>query len=158
LLIFSLLPQIIGHGSLRLDTEDSLSHFISQGTETNRKMFGLLEFVRFQYCSMDVTKDFCNLLSEYFCEINASMWASLRARLIVPHRTWKQFPPSVKQREKFDVPDGIIAHLMRECGGKGRGVPKDEAEATQYYKLAADQSHVWAQFHYAVCFGKGETL
>jgi TPR repeat protein len=41
------------------------------------------------------------------------------------------------------------------CLEDGRGVPKDEAEATQYYKLAADQNHAWAQFHYAVCVWKG---
>jgi hypothetical protein len=30
----------------------------------------------------------------------------------------KQFPPSVKKGTRgFDVPDGIIAHLTRECGG-----------------------------------------
>jgi hypothetical protein len=29
----------------------------------------------------------------------------------------KQFPPSVKKGKYFDVPDGIIAHLTRECGG-----------------------------------------
>jgi hypothetical protein len=29
----------------------------------------------------------------------------------------KQFPPSMKKGEQFDVPDGIIAHLTRECGG-----------------------------------------
>jgi hypothetical protein len=31
--------------------------------------------------------------------------------------TEKQFPPSVKKGGRFDVPDGIIAHLTRECGG-----------------------------------------
>jgi hypothetical protein len=29
----------------------------------------------------------------------------------------KQIPPSVKKGGQFDVPDGIIAHLTRECGG-----------------------------------------
>jgi hypothetical protein len=31
--------------------------------------------------------------------------------------TTKLFPPSVKKGGRFDVPDGIIAHLTRECGG-----------------------------------------
>jgi hypothetical protein len=30
----------------------------------------------------------------------------------------KQFPPSVKTGRRFDVPDGIITHETRECGGK----------------------------------------
>jgi hypothetical protein len=29
----------------------------------------------------------------------------------------KKFPPLVKKGSSFDVPDGIIAHLTRECGG-----------------------------------------
>jgi hypothetical protein len=29
----------------------------------------------------------------------------------------RQIPPSVKKGGQFDVPDGIIAHLTRECGG-----------------------------------------
>jgi hypothetical protein len=29
----------------------------------------------------------------------------------------RQIPPSVKKGPKFDIPDGIIAHLTRECGG-----------------------------------------
>jgi hypothetical protein len=31
--------------------------------------------------------------------------------------TDKAVPPSVKKGQYFDVPDGIIAHLTRECGG-----------------------------------------
>jgi hypothetical protein len=29
----------------------------------------------------------------------------------------RQIPPSVKKGPKFDIPNGIIAHLTRECGG-----------------------------------------
>jgi hypothetical protein len=28
-----------------------------------------------------------------------------------------QFPPSLKKREQFAVPDGMVGHLLRECGG-----------------------------------------
>jgi hypothetical protein len=122
---------ILGHGSLRLESEDSLYDFISKGIETNREMFGLLDFVRFEYCSTDVMTDFLDLLSEQFYKINTSMWASLRARLVLPIGIWEQFPPSVKKGKiqmensfqlhnttvEIDVPDGIIAHLTRECGG-----------------------------------------
>jgi hypothetical protein len=34
-----------------------------------------------------------------------------------PPKPAKQFPPSVKEGGQFGVPDGIIAHLTRECGG-----------------------------------------
>jgi hypothetical protein len=57
------------------------------------------------------------LLSEHFYEINLWMWGNLRVRLIFPNITRGQFPPLVKKKRRFDVPDGIIAHLMTECGG-----------------------------------------
>jgi hypothetical protein len=130
---FSLLYGIIGHGSLRLETEDSLLDFINEAIETGGEMFGLLEFVRLEYCSMDAKKDFFDLLWENFCKINASLWATLRARIVLSHRTWTQFPPSMKKGNvhlvfeeeeeqldvdvEIDVPEGIIAHLARECGG-----------------------------------------
>jgi hypothetical protein len=120
--------EILGHGSLRLDSEDSLYDFISHGIETNREMFSLLEFVRLDYCSTEVLNDFFDVLSEHSYEINASMWASLCARLVLPIGTWKQFPSSMKKgklrmrdgtqsKNMYDIPDGIIAHLTRECGG-----------------------------------------
>jgi hypothetical protein len=83
-------------------------------------MHGLLEFVRLEYCSTEIINDFLDISPDYFYEINASKWASIRSRLIsanVNKKTTKQFPPSVKKEHYFDVPDGIIAHLTRECGG-----------------------------------------
>jgi hypothetical protein len=122
---FSMIYQIIGSGFLRLESEDSLYDFIKKGIRTNWEIFGLLEFVRLEYCSTDVVNNFFNLLSGPFCEINASMWANLRARLVLSKRILR-FPPSMKKgnvrhedgnETKIDVPDGIIAHLTRECGG-----------------------------------------
>jgi hypothetical protein len=34
-----------------------------------------------------------------------------------PNLKVRRFPPSVKKGAQFDMPDGIIAHLTRECGG-----------------------------------------
>jgi hypothetical protein len=125
---FPIIYEIIGRGSLSLENEDDLYDFISQGIETKQELFGLIEFFRLEYCSTDVMGDFLDILSEHFYEINASIWAALRARLVLSDRTWKQFHPSVKKGklrcddpdetdEICDVPDGIIAHLTRECGG-----------------------------------------
>jgi hypothetical protein len=69
---FSVISEVIGHGSPRLD---SLYDFISRSAETNREIFDLMEFVRFQYCSRDATNAFFDLLSEDFSETNASMYA-----------------------------------------------------------------------------------
>jgi hypothetical protein len=127
---FSILYAILGHESLRLESKDSLYDFIKKGVETNGEMFNLLEFARLKYCSMTVTGDLCDLLSVHFYEINASIWTGLRAQLVLINRTRKQFPPLVKKvmaksalsgqsgkEIKIDMPDGIIAHLTRECSG-----------------------------------------
>jgi hypothetical protein len=117
---FSILYATISQGYLSLENEDSLYHFISRGIETNREMHGLLEFVRLEYCSPKVMNDFFEIFSGYFYEINASKWASIRRRLLanVKKKSIKQFPPPlVKKRVPLGVPNGIIAHLTRECGG-----------------------------------------
>jgi hypothetical protein len=122
---FSVIYEILGHGSLRIESQDNLCDFINKGIETNPEMFGLLEFVKLEYCSTDLMNDFVDLLSERFYEISASMWATLRARLVLPNITWKQFPPRVSKgknrvgRQEMEIyePNGIIAHLRRECGG-----------------------------------------
>jgi hypothetical protein len=76
-----------------------------------------------------VIPELFNVLSKHFYEVNASVWASIRSRLVRPDRTrtWRRFLPLVKKgklREEGDevneicgIPDGIIAHLTKECGG-----------------------------------------
>jgi hypothetical protein len=126
---FSAIYEILGHGSLTIDSEDGLYDFISKGIETRREMFPLLEFVRLEYCSTDVMNDFFHILSEHFYGINTSLWAGLRTRLVLPHGIRNWFPPSMKKVAvtslvssdrrpvELDLPDGITAHLTRECGG-----------------------------------------
>jgi hypothetical protein len=60
--------QIIGSGSLRLERQDSLYDFIAKGIRKNWEIFGLLEFVRLEYCSTDVVTDFFNLPSDHFAK------------------------------------------------------------------------------------------
>jgi hypothetical protein len=38
--------------------------------------------------------------------------------LVGPSAALKEFPTLVKMVRVFDVPDGIIAHVTRKCGGK----------------------------------------
>jgi hypothetical protein len=126
---FSLLYDIIGQGSLRIESEDGLCDFIRRGTKMNPEMFCLLEFVRFEYCSADVMNDLFDLFWENFYEMNTSMWATLCARLVLPdinEGPVKGFPPLVKKGKaedyfgnevEIEVPNGIIAHLTMECGG-----------------------------------------
>jgi hypothetical protein len=113
----SLKYEVIGQGSLRVAGENSLCGFISRGIKKNWEMFGLLEFVRLDYCSADSVSNFWWLLSGHFCEIDASLWATLRTRLVLSNRTRKEVPRCVKKWKDWDVPDGMIAQLLRECDG-----------------------------------------
>jgi hypothetical protein len=94
-------------------------------------MFDLFEFVRLEYCSTNVMNDLFDLLWENSYEINASMWATVCARLILPDinkKLVKQLPPLMKKGRlrfpggkendnMYDIPDGVIAQVTRECGG-----------------------------------------
>jgi hypothetical protein len=61
-----MISEITGHGSLRFNSENDLYDFSKKRTETTNAM-----------------KEFFNLLSERFNEINASMVATLRPRLVL---------------------------------------------------------------------------
>jgi hypothetical protein len=63
---FALLSEILGHGSLRIDSEDKVYRFISECIETNQEVFGLLEFVRLEYCSTSAMNEFLDRLSKPF--------------------------------------------------------------------------------------------
>jgi hypothetical protein len=123
---FSLLYEIIDHRSLRLESEDYLYDFIRTCVETNPELLGLLEFIKFEYCSTDTMRKIFELISEDFEALNSSMWAGLCTRLTLrvsvdspasqratPDQHAMQFPPLVAQGWGFKVPDGIIAHLTR---------------------------------------------
>jgi IS1 family transposase len=62
-----------------------------------------------------------------------------RQELPVPPKPGKQFPPSVKQGCQFEVPDGIIGHLTRECGGNVHD--HNIIEVTSYIPSGADR--IW---------------
>jgi hypothetical protein len=68
-----MISEIIGHGSLSVDSEDGLYDFIRGCTETTRDKFILLEFVRLEYYSTNILNDFFDLLSEYSYEIDPSI-------------------------------------------------------------------------------------
>jgi hypothetical protein len=60
---FSMIYDIASHGPLKLDSEDILCDFVSQGIKMSREVFSLLEFSRLGYCSANVMNDFFNMLS-----------------------------------------------------------------------------------------------
>jgi hypothetical protein len=114
-LSFSVIYEILSHRSLQLESEDELYDFISKRAES----ISLLEFVRLEYCSIETICDFVETLYDHYNDLNSSVWRNIGSRLIhqVSRGTSRQFPPSMKTGLHFDVPDGIIGHFTRECGG-----------------------------------------
>jgi hypothetical protein len=55
---FSMISEIIGHASVRIESGDSLYDLINKAIETKPEMFGPLEFIRLDYCSADVMSNF----------------------------------------------------------------------------------------------------
>jgi hypothetical protein len=122
----SMLSAIIGHPSLILDSEDALYDFICREISADPALFGLIEFVRFEYCWQDTMAHFVGLTSEHIDGLNAAIWRNIRTRLALSITgIVRQFPPSMRQghvkyrRREFDmqIPDGIIGCLTRECHG-----------------------------------------
>jgi hypothetical protein len=103
--------------------------------------------------------DFFELFWENSYEINASVRATLRARLLLPpidNKPANQFRPSMKEAGSypyFKVPDGIVAHLTRECGGNMHdhqvvkvtsGSFEKETHGTHPHSEAYDNDPRWA--------------
>jgi hypothetical protein len=90
-LSFLMIYEILGHGSLRLETEERLLDFINEGIETGGKVFGLLEFVRLEHWSTEVMNDFVGVLSEHFdksCMSVQILWLRWMARGRLSGLTW----------------------------------------------------------------------
>jgi hypothetical protein len=116
----STLSRVFAHRSLRIESEDSLYDLISSHFNSDSNYFHLLEFVRFEFLSVDRIAHFLSWTNDHFDQINLSLWRVVTSRLAL-----EVLPDSVNTRvvhPRF-VPatksalDGIIAHLSRQCGG-----------------------------------------
>jgi hypothetical protein len=82
-----LLSKIVSQGYVKLESEDGLDDFVSKGIEMNGEMFGLVTFVRLEYCSTDVVNDISADFPSNFRKINALIWANVRARFVLSNIT-----------------------------------------------------------------------
>jgi hypothetical protein len=130
----SLLSQIFGHPSLRIESEDSLFDFVISQIESKGSHSGLLEFVRFEYLTKSTIERFVALSSTHFdeLEMTRSLWQAIANRLsavvtvAIPQlqrypnafRLGDQTGGAKQFRPQEGAPlDGIIAELTRTHGG-----------------------------------------
>jgi hypothetical protein len=124
----SMMSEVIGHESLQVESEDWLLEFILRRMAENLEFIGLMECVRFEYLSSSNMSALIDNICELIQELNVCILRRLRERLRC--RIWTPgnlvFPPSFtaewinlsgQRAENITIPDGIIGHLTRECGG-----------------------------------------
>jgi hypothetical protein len=116
-----LLESILSHPSLRILTENKLYEFVKSQILRDESYSVLLEFVRFEYLSLDLISDFEKLISSSFYLLTPSIWRSLLP--CIGH----SLSPSSPSSDRYHWPccafsedrplDGIISFLSQESGG-----------------------------------------
>jgi hypothetical protein len=118
----SVLSQIFGHPSLRVESEDWLLDFIVSQIEWNPTFAVLLEFVRFDYLTKFGIDKFIAWSFDHFAdfEMTTPLWRAITKRLSrtatadLPKSS--RYPTLARVRED-SLLDGIIAELTRIHGG-----------------------------------------
>jgi hypothetical protein len=116
----SLLVSILSSPSLRLVSEGNLYQFVKNQIERDESYSVLLEFVRFEYLSLDSISDFTRLISFSFPFLTPSIWRSLVPRLILSVLPSSPFSERCYYRSilyEGRPLDGVISFLSRKCGG-----------------------------------------
>ena len=67
-----------------------------------------------------------------------------------------QTPEIYALRERADQGDAGAQNNLGVMYDTGQGVPRDDAEAVRWYRLAAEQGHARAQFNLGVNYDNGE--
>jgi hypothetical protein len=102
----STLYHILSHDMIRVSNEDALYSYLESRIRVNPEYFDLLQFVRFEYLSLDSHSRFPSMLPKY---INRRLWDAIFCRMIQhPAPGGLEFPfKAAKAR------DGVISYLTR---------------------------------------------
>jgi hypothetical protein len=116
------LGMVLCDDSLKLTSEDSLCELLLCSCERDLSYFGLFEYVKFEYLSVEAVDRFCSFVSEHLDSLNVSIWSQIRSRLLIPIPVPVSPRPSRFRTMKFcpvsrSPLDGIIAYLSRQCHG-----------------------------------------
>ena len=144
------LRRILCDVSLRLESEDWLYKFICSLIEKDESFIDLLEFVHFEYLSVEVIEDFISFSDSFiFDRMNSSLWKSICRRLsLKPSLDGSTYKNEQRSRygrlleSKYDeFPldrskplNGIISHLSKKFGGNvhDKGVVNITADRPYY--------------------------
>jgi hypothetical protein len=115
----SVLESILGSAQLIIESEDSLYAAIWAVTEQNHDRFSLVQFVRFDYVSAEVVRQFIKSGSQFLDRLNSCVWLSLGERFVHEISLEKPNPRvgTVLLPKSSSPVNGIVSHLTAKCGG-----------------------------------------
>jgi hypothetical protein len=116
-LSFWAFSSVVEHASLKLSSENSLFEFISERIRSDKRFFELLQFVRFEFLSLECFTKFFDLVRDSFDCFAISHWESLRARLLLPVSPTRTNGRAVLTHSPTSPLQGIIVDLAVKCGG-----------------------------------------
>jgi hypothetical protein len=119
------LSMVLQHPKLVLQSEDSLYQFIARQIRRNPENGPLLQFVRFEYLTVESIQDFVKLIETNLTALSLPVWKALSRRVNL------KVSPTVKNGRHFhskshsiECPfennspfQGIIAYLSDQYGG-----------------------------------------
>jgi hypothetical protein len=76
---FWVFSSVLGHAGLKRSSEDSLFEVISERIQSDPRFFELLQFVRFEFLSLECFAKFFDLVRDSFDCFAVSHWESLSA-------------------------------------------------------------------------------
>jgi hypothetical protein len=103
----SILFHILSHPFLTKSSGDSLCYYICSRASVNPQYFDLLQFVHFDYLSLESIVDFLSMIPN--C-VDGRLWTAISPRLTLP-------TPLVSPLQESNGFDGMISYLTRKHGG-----------------------------------------
>jgi hypothetical protein len=111
--------RIISHGSLRIESEDSLYNIIRGLIEKDLCFCSLLDEIRFENVSETSMRDFFELISHSFDLLTISVWGRLQGRLVpnAPICEDRRIYHRICRFREGCPFDGVISYLTKKHGG-----------------------------------------
>jgi hypothetical protein len=108
----SIWEKILRSEQLRIHSEDSLYRAIWAVIEQNHDRFSLIQFVRFEYVSVEVARHFIESGHQFLDYLNSSVWLSLGQRFVheISHTKPNLRTNTVLLPKSSSSVDGIISH------------------------------------------------
>ena len=133
------LEQVLQHGSLKLENENSLFDIILNLSESDEEYSSLLKYVRFEFMDSDHVAAFMDAI--YPARIDFGIWESL-TRFVVCNLKENKFVRGeryIQRGELFEYDSssplkGIFCHLREKCGGNphSKGLIEVTASSNEY--------------------------